>query len=607
MSLKWPFKDHKLNLHGSALLWGQIFMFLISVNAVVAAIIDYGFVLDDTESMVINIIYNVAWWVFFIAYIFRLFFDWEAITSKAVFMTVISGLMLLFTAMTRLWDVESSDSLFSLLWNILGSKLFFVLVVLFFSVLEISKGVVSFINKKTNPALLMTVCFAIVIILGTILLLLPRSTLEHIRLAVTDALFVSTSAVCVTGLSTVDVAQTFTLEGQIVIMLLIQVGGLGVMTITSFFALFFMGGAGLYNQFALRDMIGSDTFSSLISTLLYILGFTFAIELLGALFIWMSIHSTLGMTLHEELFFSLFHSVSAFCNAGFSTLTGNLGNAAVMTGHNSFYLIISFLVILGGIGFPILVNYKRLFAYTMRKLWVTLFKEDEDIPRYKHIVNLNSKIVLSTTLILLVGGTVAIAVVEWNEAFAHMPLSDKLVHSFFNAVVPRTAGFNSVDLTEFSILTVLLYMVLMWIGGASQSSAGGIKVNTIAVAFVNLVSVIKGREELHIFGREIAPASVRRAYATVLGSLIAIIIAFVLLVVMEPELSPKALLFETISAYSTVGSSLNLTPLLGNDSKIVVTMVMFIGRVGFISVMMGFVQGAGASKYALPKDDVIIN
>ena len=178
-------------------------------------------------------------------------------------------------------------------------------------------------------------------------LLLPRATYNGISWI--DALFISTSATCVTGLVSVDVPSTFTMEGQIIIMLLIQIGGLGVMTITSFFAMFFMGNTSLYNQLAVGDMISTNSLNSLLSTLLYILGFTLAIEGIGMLLIWLDIHGTLGMTFYEELYFSVFHSISAFCNAGFSTLPGGMGNEMVMHNHNFLYIVLSLLIVFGGI------------------------------------------------------------------------------------------------------------------------------------------------------------------------------------------------------------------------------------------------------------------
>ena len=586
--------------------WLRMVMFLISIVAIGTIVVDYGFVLDETEVAVVRHIYDYTWWVYFASYLFRLVFDWSSINRKTIFMTVILGLLLTLSAWPRFVPPPVDGHSLTWLWELSANKLLTIFVVVLFAALDISRGVVSFIDKKTNPALLMAACFAVIILFGTLLLLLPRSTLEHIRLSVIDALFVSTSAVCVTGLSTVDISQTFSIEGQMVIALLVQIGGLGVMTITSFFAMFFMGGTGLYNQFALRDMVGSDTFSSLISTLLYILGFTFSIEMLGACLIWTGIHGTMGMTLHEELFFSVFHSISAFCNAGFSTLPGNLGNASLLYGHNFFYLVISVLVILGGIGFPILMNFRRLVSYYLRK---SLQRGDlgQEYPRYIHLTNINTKIVLVTTSVLLGGGFLLTALLEWNGAFAGMPIDEKLVQSFFTSVVPRTAGFNSVDLTHFSLLSITVYLFLMWIGGASQSTAGGIKVNTFAVALANIRAVVRGESSVVLFHREITPDSVSRASAVIFGSIIVIAFSFVVFVIMEPELSPKGLLFEVVSAYSTVGASLGVTPLLGGTSKLLIVVLMFVGRVGLITVLMSLTRQRGGRKYRYPKGNVIIN
>ena len=261
------------------------------------------------------------------------------------------------------------------------------------------------LGRRTNPSLILAVSFFVIILIGTGLLLLPRCTVEGVVLSWVDALFTSTSAVCVTGLVPVDVSATFTPMGLTVIILLIQVGGLGVMTLTSFFAMFFMGNTSLYNQLVVRDMVSSNSLGSLLSTLLYILGFTMVIEGAGMVSIWLGIHGTLGMSLEEELAFSAFHSISAFCNAGFSTLPGNLGNPMVMTGHNSLYISVSLLIILGGIGFPILVNFKDIVLYHLRRFWKFVRTLKLDRHKKQHLYNLNTKIVLIVTLLLLVLGT----------------------------------------------------------------------------------------------------------------------------------------------------------------------------------------------------------
>lgn len=579
---------------------------LMSLMTIGAIVIDYGFVLDAVETAFIHKIYAISWWIYLLSFTFQLIYHWNDIRRKAVSMTTIVGGILYLSALPHIFRRGGDIEWLSPLWAFLQNKYFIIGLLGLFSLIELSKAITSFVNRKTNPALLAVICFAVTIAFGALLLMLPRSTMEHIRIPVIDAFFVSTSAVCVTGLSTVEVAHTFTLEGQIIIALLIQIGGLGIMTITSFFAIFFMNGIGLYSQFTLRDMLSSKA-ESLMSTLLHVLGFTIVIEMVGAFFIWLSIHSTMGMTLDEEIFFSVFHSVSAFCNAGFSTLEGNLGNEAVIYGHNSMYIVISCLIILGGIGFPILINLKRFLSY----YW-SLFLHKTGIkskPHYRvsHLADVNTKMVLWTTIFLLVGGTIILALLEWNGALAGLSTKDKIVHSFFAAVVPRTAGFNSIPTMEFSRLSLVFLIFLMWIGGASQSTAGGIKVNTFAVAFASVKSLIKGRQTTELFNREITYNSIRRTLAVIFGSIIIIVTFFFILLILEPELSAMSLLFETVSAFSTVGSSMGITPVLCNSSKLLIIILMFIGRVGFITVLMSFIPKGKQTRHRLPKEDIIIN
>lgn len=596
------------DLKGRAVPVLELLEFIISVLVLGAVIVDYGFVLDAKEEGWLELVYDISWWTFFVLFTARLAGSVRHLGRRRVALTVFMAAVLYLSALPRFFPQAAGTPWLSGIWAVLGSRYWQLFLLVTFAVMAVSRGIVNFINKNTNPALLLAASFAAIIFVGTILLLVPRSTLEHIRLPVVDALFVSTSAVCVTGLSTVELARTFTLEGQLVIMLLIQTGGLGVMTITSFFAMFFMGNTGVYNQFAVRDMInGTDRSGSLMSTLLHILGFTFVIELCGAALIWLNIRSTLGMPLEQELFFSVFHSVSAFCNAGFSTLEGNLGNPVVLYGGNGFYLVISLLVVLGGIGFPILVNFAGLVSFRLKSLGRRIFAKKAKRTKFVHLANVNTRIVLIVTLVLLAGGTALMAVLEWNGAFAGMSAGAKLTQSFFNAVAPRTAGFNSVDIAGFSRLTILVYIFLMWIGGGSQSTAGGIKVNVFAVAWANLAAVIRGRGRVVLLGREIPDESVRRASSVVFGSIFTIAVFFGVLAVLEPDIPLMDLMFETVSAFATVGSSLGVTPLLSDASKVVVTLLMFIGRVGLITLLTSFVRSKGDLRYRFPKDNIIIN
>ena len=584
----------------------SILSFVIAAAFIATAIIDYGFALSVVEMGYVSSIYHFVQLFFGVIFTLRLITNWRQIWKNSFVSTLILGVLLYISILPEILPASAAPMWWERFYHAFTAKGFLLSVLGIFSIMEISRGVVGITRHRTNPALLLAVTFLIIIFFGTILLMVPRSTLDGVSISLVDALFTATSSVCVTGLSTVDLATTFSTDGLIIIALLIQVGGLGVMTITSFFALFFMGNTGLYDQFALRDMVGSDTFSSLMSTLLYILGFTLGIEAIGAFFIWTTIHGELGMGLTDEILFSVFHSISAFCNAGMSTLSGNLGNPMIIQGHGSFFVTISLLIILGGIGFPILVNFKQVLSYNIRYLFAKIVRHKTPA-KYPHLTRLNTKIAISWTLTLLIIGTALFAFTEWNNAFAGMSISDKLAHSFFNAASPRTGGFNSVNLASFSLLTLIVYMIMMWIGGASQSTAGGIKVNTLGVAFASFMSVVRGEKSVRMFNREISDSSVRRAYATIFGSVMMILICFITLLSLEPNLEPFDLFFETISALGTVGASLGITAELSVASKVLVAVMMFVGRVGIITVAMSLFSRKEQPHYRLPEENVIIN
>ena len=554
----------------------RLVAFAVSLVAAGAVAINFGFDLPAEEHRWVTGIVRASWWFYFVTFTFQLLLTIINPRKVALPLTVAVGTLLYVSALPQFFSI-GEDSAFHGVWTFLGSSFVTMTVVCIFAVLDISRAIVGLMNPKTNPALMLAGGFAIIIVVGALLFLLPRSLADGAHISVVDAFFVSTSAVCVTGLSPVDVSTTFSIEGQIVLLALIQIGGLGVMTITSFFAMFYMGNTAAYSQLAMRDMVGSDTWNSLVSTLFYILGFTFVIEMIGALLI------------------------SAFCNAGFSTDSDNLSNA-VLLNCSSFYVIVSMLVIFGGIGFPILVNFRTWIVYRIR----SIFKPNHR-KKMQRIANLNTRIVITTTIILLLFGTVAIAVTEWHGAFSGLSWGDKVVHSFFYSAVSRTAGFNSSDISLFSSSTMVVLVLLMWIGGASQSTAGGIKVNTVAVAAANFLSVIRGRGAVVLFNREVSADSVRRAMATIFASISAILITYLILLSTEPGISAKGLLFEIVSAASTVGLSCGVTPQLSVVGKVVISVLMFCGRVGFIVLGMSLVRHRGEARFRYPKDNIIIN
>lgn len=485
-------------------------------------------------------------------------------------------------------------------WIIVGSL--FLL-----SVVELSKLLAVLPSRKLNPPAILAVSFLLIIGVGSLLLMLPNSTRHGIDY--TDALFTATSAVCVTGLSAVgSAADTFTQSGWVIILVLIQIGGLGVMTITSFFALFFMGRSTLGSQLLVGDMLGRGArLAGLGKLLVRIIAVTLTVELAGALLLFGAVDDAAGFAGDgERTFFAVFHSISAFCNAGISNLPGNLYDPAVRTLW-SVPVIVSCLVIFGGIGFPIFSNFLSILGRGVRNLFLRVVRGQR--PRHRaRLLDLNSYIVLRTTGVLLAGAFIFVLFAEWNHSLAGLPVEGKLAQGFLAAATPRTAGFNGVDLASVLPATLVVTVVLMWIGGAPQSTAGGIKVTTAYVAVKNIFSTLRGGRPIEVHGREIPGSSVRRAFAVIGGSLALLFAGSVLLLFFEPGLSPGRAAFGAMSAFSTVGlDPAGITPGLSDASKMVLMVLMFIGRVGVLSALGSLVRRRFRHPYQLPREDILIN
>lgn len=352
-------------------------------------------------------------------------------------------------------------------------------------------------------------------------------------------------------------------------------------------------------------MVYSKTMNALLPTLLYIIGFTLAVEAIGAVGVYFTIPDSLGLSETDKLIFAGFHSLSAFCNAGFSCLPQGMANPALMTPGQSLYIVTCVLILAGAIGFPILVNFKDIIVGRLKGLWQRMKGQRPDLPL--HLYDLNTKLVLATSLLILGVCSAAFFVLEYNNTLRGMTLWQKAVQSVFNSLIPRSAGFASVNPSEFMSLTLLIVVVQMWIGGASQSLAGGVKVNTVAAVFLNVRSVIAGRKRAWAYDRTISVGSVRRAN-TVLALAIVAFLGFTAIVMfLEPQMALKPLIFEVTSALFTVGSSLGVTGELCDPSKVTLCVAMFLGRVGIISILSGFVSNRHDISEHLPEENIIIN
>lgn len=474
-----------------------------------------------------------------------------------------------------------------------------------YSIVYLCYAMVRSMGRHTNPSLILSASFLLLIAVGTLLLLLPNCT--HNGIGLVDALFVSTSAVCICGLTPVDISTVFTPLGVVVIGVMMQVGALGVMTFTSSFALFFSGNAPIYSQMMMKDMFYSRTINSLLPTLLYALMFTLTVEAVGAVAIYFSVAGTLpGYDTAQEVGFAVFHAVSAFCNAGFSTIADGFSNPVFLYGNQLVYLVISLLVMAGGIGFPILANTKDAAVERMRRVIAKMLHRP--LPsRQPNLYSMNTKVALTTTFVLFVLTFIIFTVAEWNYALQGLSPYAKIVQGVFNSVTPRSAGFVSINPSGFMPPVMLWIMLMMWIGASSQSTAGGIKVNTFAAALLHLRATITGHSRVTVFHRTITSASLARAQAVVSLSIISYVTVAGILLWLAPELPVKAVLFEALSALFTVGSSLGITDILPDSGKGLLCVAMFVGRVGLLNLLMGWVGEQRENLVNMPEDNLIIN
>lgn len=472
--------------------------------------------------------------------------------------------------------------------------------------IEASKNALFFDRFYFNPSLLFVFSFLLLIFLGTILLLMPNATTSSTPLSLVDAIFMATSAVCITGLSVVDLSVDFTTYGKIVLITLVQLGGLGIMTFTGFFGYFFSGGFSYKNQLMYTEILGENKLSSVISTLLKIITVTLLFEIAGAILIYLSIENSALMALSEQekIFFAIFHSISSFCNAGFSIVPDGLYYAPIRFNYG-LQIITALLFILGGLGFGIVFN-----TYQFVRGWIiNIFRRVFYGKKFKHrawVISFNSRLIAWTTFFLLIIGTLGILSLEYNNSLDHYTsFAEKLSGAFFMGAVPRSAGFNVVNMDLLSFPAIMFIMLLMWIGASPGSTGGGIKITTFAVAVLNMVSLAKGKDRVEVFNREISHDSVRRASAIILLSLFSLGLSVFCLSITDGNKDLLALAFESFSAFSTVGLSLGITSEMSDGGRLVLAISMFVGRVGTLTLIIAFIKKVAFKSYHYPQEKVL--
>ncbi|HOZ29926.1 MAG TPA: potassium transporter TrkG [Bacteroidales bacterium] len=573
-------------------------LLLITISVLIL-LFDVGFDQNPQISEYIDKVYLVSLIIGVVSTILRYFFRNLRPRLKAIPFDIIYVVFLTFLFLIRADILQ--DNFFPANYFAMQIWIYFAIILVF--IREFSELEISFKSTKISPAIIFVFSFFFIIITGALLLMLPNAANGTIRFI--DALFTSTSAVCVTGLAVVDTGTFYTVFGQLLIVFLIQVGGLGIMTFASYFSYFFKGGSTFRSQVALQDMTSADKIGEVFVILKRILFLTFLIELIGAVLIFFSINETVIPLLTDRIFFSVFHAVSGFCNAGFSTMSNGLYEP-ILRFNYPLHLIIAFLIIFGGLGFPIIFNLYKYFINIIGNFFKRVFlkKQPKVLP---WIINVNTRIVLITTVILLVLGTVSFFGFEYNNTLAEHGLVGKVVTSFFSSVTTRTAGFNSVDFSQVGIPATLILIFLMWVGASPASTGGGIKTSTLAVAVLNIFSLAKNKTDIEVFRRRISESSVDRAFAIIILSIFVISIATFLLLLTDANFGLLNIVFEVVSAYATVGLSRGITPQLSDAGKTILILTMFIGRVNMLTILIALFNKFSHQKYKYPTDTILIN
>lgn len=445
-------------------------------------------------------------------------------------------------------------------------------------------------NKKISPSAIMLIGFLSIILIGAFLLTTPLASNSGKSTNFIDCLFTATSAVCVTGLVVVDTSLYWSLFGKIVIISLIQIGGLGFMTIGSIIGIILGKKINLRQRVLIKESMNQETLSGLVRLVMHVIKYTFIIELTGALLLMTVFIPEFGIK--KGIFFGIFHSISAFCNAGFDLLGSTSGAFASLTDYYSNPIVvftISGLIILGGIGFAVMV----------------CVKTKKSFKKY----DLTSKLVLTTTLLLISIGTILIFINEYDNpaTLGNMNLFDKLQNSFFQSVTTRTAGFGTVDFASMHESTLFFIVFLMFIGASPASTGGGIKTTTLAVIFLTVKSFLKNEKEITVYKRRLSEYAFKKAIGIFF---IAISIVFTgtffILITQGPNFSLIESMFEVSSAFATVGLSIGGTPNLNTAGKIIIILLMYMGRVGSLTVFSIIVHESKIKNIRFPKEKIII-
>lgn len=568
---------------------------ITSILVIFTTIYDYGYEPSSEFQIYIPIARKLFYLSFIISYIFRLIFTLERVKflKENRIEGVLLGLVLLNGLVNSLFGVYLINEVFQLVgleeithWIDVFISIYLLILVWF----EFVRSLNFFFQRNIKPASMFIFSFLFLILIGAGLLSMPELNHTGKSLNFTDALFTSTSAGCVTGLTVVDTANFFTFKGQLVIMVLMQLGGIGILSFAAFFSIFLRRGLKLKHQVAMQQMLDNDSLSTVYDLIKRILWLTVIIEVIASIGIYVLV-ADYGFTSNvERIYYSVFHAISSFCNAGFTVFPNGMAGA-ITSKLYYLHLFITVIVFLGGLGFmPILDFSPRRLKERMKYPWKSW--------------RLSTKISIYTSVILLVFGTTMFWLLY--DFTPGLTVFEKFCQAIFQSMNTRTAGFNSVDFKSFSPTLAFVFMFLMFIGASSGSTGGGIKTSTAVVMFHAIIGTIRGKRDIVIGERVVPNRLIYKAFAIFAFSIVFIFTLFTILTYAEPTIGLKPLIFETISAFGTVGLSMGITADLTELGKVLIMLCMFIGRVGIITLAFSLSSQSKSDKLKYPDIHLMI-
>lgn len=583
----------------------RIINVFITLSAFGTLLYYYGFPQDAESNFWCILVFKSSFTFYILYYFIRFFFDFSP--GKFLRDHWFEGIIMLLLAvegiMSMMFGITLIENLF-VSWGFYNfeevSTIFvpmYFLIVLFLEVTKASR-IKPFI--KMNPAMLFMFSFLVIIIFGTLLLMMPEMTHVQGSMPFIDALFTSTSATCVTGLTTVDVSTYFTFKGQVAILLLIQLGGLNIVAFVAFIIMVSKLGIGLKYNTLLDDYAKKGTIDSALGMFWKILRWSILIEVTGALLIYVFLdpHTPLGANETNRIFGSVFHSISAFNNAGFSIYSDGLHNEFVRYNF-SIHIIVMTMIFLGSIGFA-----------TMFEIFSVSSMRDRMRQPWKSI-NFNAKVALYFSLVLVVLGAVIFYFLEQDNVLKDMDEGGSWVTSLFQSITSRTAGFNTVNIGDLTMPVLIFLMFLMFVGASSGSTGGGIKTSTFAILWASTIATMRDRKNVELFKRTIKSETVLKAFTVLLFFIAWNLIAIFVLLITEGELlnkpgiDPLHVIFEQVSAFATAGLSMGITADLTLAGKIIIISSMYIGKIGALTLAYLFGKPI-TTNYKYPDADSMV-